>query len=183
MLRFPGLLSPSECEALIDEQLAGVPEERDNYLNYDCGVGHGFRAGVDPGAAGLSPVLQLLGELFPGRKARFAEELWNRPSVHEIIVRDATTVRYFAGEGVASHVDGKDATLLVYLKEPDTGGATVFPDVGLRCAPKAGDALLYESKSGLLHFAEKVGCGEKWVLQLLIDYRVRKDDLLKTTKE
>lgn len=176
LLRLPGFLTTDECGALISAQLQASPSERDNYLNFDSGAGHGLRQGVDPTGAALVPVLRQLSKMFPGRAARFAEELFHRPSAGELIVRDATTVHYQAGEGVARHVDGKDLTLLVYLQAPTDGGATVFPDIGHHARPAVGDALLYESKEGLLHFAEDVADGEKWVLQLLVDYRVRADD-------
>ena len=76
---------------------------------------------------------------------------------------------------VAPHVDGKDATLLVYLNtvERGKGGRTVFPEDGLAFPPEGGNALLYDSRLDLLHYAEPVAEGhEKWILQLLIDHRL-----------
>jgi len=119
------------------------------------------------------------------RKPVFEEGLWIRPDPRTVVIRDQTTVHYKLGEGVAPHVDGKDATLLVYLNdmlpaqssaEADAaaGGRTVFPQVGVAVPPRRGMALLYESRgNSLLHFAEEVRLGEKWVMQLLIDHRIK----------
>ena len=49
----------------------------------------------------------------------------------------------------------------------------LFPEDGLAVAPKRGTALIYRSKTELLHFSEPVTKPgvEKAILQLLIDYR------------
>ena len=83
--------------------------------------------------------LSLLG--LSHRNYRFKEELYYRPDRATVIVRDATVVRYREGEGVAPHVDGKDATLLVYLNTCRGGGHTVFPEDGLAFPPRQGGAL------------------------------------------
>ena len=90
-----------------------------------------------------------------------------------VVIRDATVVHYREGEGVAPHVDGKDATLLVYLNTvaEGAGGRTVFVEDGFASRPQAGRALMYWSKNELLHYSEAINRGEKWVLQLLIDFR------------
>lgn len=139
----------------------------------------GFRAQVPPDADELRPVLDSVRDVlgFGARRFVFAEGMWVRPNTRSVVVRDQTTVRYDVGEGVAPHVDGKDVTVLVCLQEPDQGGRTVFPEEGLAIKPEKGAALVYESKQGLLHFAEAVGKGRKWVLQLLIDFRVRRDEM------
>lgn len=176
LLRLPSLLTSDECEALIRAQEASRGPERDNYLNHDAGVGNGYRQGISPTAPEFQPIQRFLNELFPHREPQFAEALWHRPRYNTYVVRDITTVRYGVGEGIASHVDGKDTTLLIYLSPPLVGGHTVFQDVGISAAPEEGDALLYESRKALTHYAAPVEDGVKWVLQVLIDYRVRPDD-------
>ncbi|KAJ1636794.1 hypothetical protein T492DRAFT_835048 [Pavlovales sp. CCMP2436] len=109
----------------------------------------------------------------PKRRLRFAEGIWVKPDRRYVIVRDLTCVHYLEGEGVPPHVDGKDATLLVYLNSvPEGGGGrTVFVEDGFDSRPQAGRALIYWSKNDLLHYSEALGGGEKWILQFLIDFK------------
>ncbi len=60
------------------------------------------------------------------------------------------------------------ATLIMYLFEPEAGGATVFPDIGVQVAPKRGNAVFFsyaqaEPSSRTLHGGEPVVTGEKWI--------------------
>ena len=60
------------------------------------------------------------------------------------------------------------ATLIVYLNEPEAGGATVFPDLDLQIAPKRGQAVFFSYPQALasslsLHGGEPVTAGEKWI--------------------
>lgn len=60
------------------------------------------------------------------------------------------------------------ATLIMYLRVPQQGGATVFPDAGLEVAPVRGHALFFayeraQPSSGTLHGGAPVLEGEKWV--------------------
>ncbi len=60
------------------------------------------------------------------------------------------------------------ATLIMYLQTPGRGGATVFPDIGLKVAPTRGSAVFFcypqPHPSGLsLHGGEPVTVGEKWI--------------------
>lgn len=181
-MQIDDFLSADQCRALVEMQQQAQENdsepERDNYLNYDSGAGHGYRQGVNPSSPQFAPILYALKEMFPARKrVVFEEALWHRPRTGSIVVRDVTTVRYRENEGVSSHVDGKDLTILIYLQEAAAGGETVFENVQLKFVPTVGQALLYESKRELTHHAAKVRKGEKWVLQLLVDYRVRKDDM------
>lgn len=59
-------------------------------------------------------------------------------------------------------------TLLMYLNEPELGGGTVFPDVGLEVAPQRGNAVFFSYDSPhpstcTLHAGLPVIAGEKWV--------------------
>ena len=59
-------------------------------------------------------------------------------------------------------------TLITYLREPEQGGGTWFPDIGLELRPKVGSAIffsypnLFFSKN-TLHAGLPVLAGEKWV--------------------
>jgi prolyl 4-hydroxylase len=60
------------------------------------------------------------------------------------------------------------ATLLMYLREPERGGETTFPDLGLRFAAKRGCALFFSydrphPSTQTLHGGAPVIAGEKWV--------------------
>ncbi len=60
------------------------------------------------------------------------------------------------------------ATLLIYLREPERGGETIFPDLGLRFAARRGCALFFSydrphPSTKTLHGGAPVIAGEKWV--------------------
>jgi prolyl 4-hydroxylase len=60
------------------------------------------------------------------------------------------------------------ATLVIYLQEPEQGGATTFPDIGLEIAPKRGTAVFFsydrpDPATRTLHGGAPVLAGEKWV--------------------
>jgi prolyl 4-hydroxylase len=60
------------------------------------------------------------------------------------------------------------ATLVIYLQEPEQGGATTFPDIGLEVAPKRGTAVFFsydrpDPATRTLHGGAPVLAGEKWV--------------------
>lgn len=200
LIRVSSFLTREECERIVAAATADDAEECTEYLNFRVNEDEGgaiessgydeaqAAAAVEWSGGALSgrrvrmpeavlevvapKVMDLLG--LEHRRYRFAEELFYRPDRATVIVRDATVVRYREGEGVAPHVDGKDATVLIYLNTlTNGGGRTVFPEDGLAFAPVSGDALVYDSTKDLLHFAEPVAKGkEKWVMQLLIDHRL-----------
>lgn len=60
------------------------------------------------------------------------------------------------------------ASLIMYLQEPEEGGATVFPDIGLKVRPQRGSAVFFSyalahPTSLTLHGGEPVKAGEKWI--------------------
>jgi prolyl 4-hydroxylase len=60
------------------------------------------------------------------------------------------------------------ATLVMYLQEPEQGGATTFPDVGLEVAPKRGTGVFFsydrpDPATRTLHGGAPVLAGQKWV--------------------
>ena len=59
-------------------------------------------------------------------------------------------------------------TLVMYLNEPERGGGTTFPDVGLEVAPQRGNAVFFsydkpDPSTRTLHGGAPVIVGEKWV--------------------
>lgn len=60
------------------------------------------------------------------------------------------------------------ATLIMYLNEPEKGGATVFPDLDLKVVPRPGQAVFFSyaqphPASRTLHGGAPVQAGEKWI--------------------
>jgi prolyl 4-hydroxylase len=60
------------------------------------------------------------------------------------------------------------ATLVIYLNEPEAGGATVFPDAALTVVPKCGNAVFFNYSqphpvSRTLHGSAPVLSGDKWI--------------------
>lgn len=60
------------------------------------------------------------------------------------------------------------ATLIIYLREPEGGGATIFPDIDLSIAPKRGNAVFFsyaapDASTLTLHGGAPVTAGEKWI--------------------
>lgn len=60
------------------------------------------------------------------------------------------------------------ATVVMYLNNPEAGGATTFPDVGLSVAPRRGHAVFFsydrpDPGTRTLHGGAPVLAGEKWV--------------------
>jgi prolyl 4-hydroxylase len=68
-------------------------------------------------------------------------------------------------------------TLLIYLNEPERGGGTTFPDVGLEVAPQRGNAVFFNydkphPSTRTLHGGAPVLAGEKWVATKWLRERV-----------
>ena len=85
--------------------------------------------------------------------------------------------RYAAGERHGAHWDTvvelpgdvrSLLTLVFYLNEGFVGGETDFVELGVRVAPKAGRALLFQHR--VLHQASEVLAGDKFVLRTDILY-------------
>ena len=61
------------------------------------------------------------------------------------------------------------ASLIMYLREPAGGGATVFPDIDLRVQPVRGSGVFFSYPQAhpcslTLHGGEPVQAGEKWIV-------------------
>lgn len=70
--------------------------------------------------------------------------------------------------GILQRGGQRVATLVMYLNEPEAGGATVFPDIGMQVVPQQGSAVFFSyaqahPASRTLHGGEPVLAGEKWI--------------------
>lgn len=70
--------------------------------------------------------------------------------------------------GILERGGQRVATLVMYLNEPEGGGATVFPDLGFQVVPQQGSAVFFSyaqahPASLTLHGGEPVLAGEKWI--------------------
>ena len=68
------------------------------------------------------------------------------------------------------------ATLIMYLQEPERGGATVFPDASISVPPQRGHAVFFSYRQAhpdslSLHGGEPVEAGEKWIATLWLRQR------------
>ena len=177
-------LSIAECEALIDAarpliSTSLVMDERN-----EGNIVHSTRTSS--------------GAYFPLGASKVADEIQRRiMSLVGLPVDRAEplqVLRYGPGEQYAPHVDFFDideasgaisdedattvsqfgqrvATVICYLSTVDSGGATVFPEIGLEVRPHPGRAVYftYLDEDGVadhrsLHAGAPVHAGEKWIL-------------------
>ena len=172
---FAGFLSDAECDALIE--LARPRLARSHTVDTRSG-------GSEVNGARTSD-----GMFFERGEAPLIERIEQRISalLHWPVQRGEglQVLRYTPGAQYQPHFDYFDpaqpgsvavlarggqrvATLLMYLRAPEQGGATVFPDVGLEVAPVKGHALFFAydrpaASTGTLHGGAPVIDGEKWV--------------------
>ena len=172
---FANLLSASECEALINSARPRLSRS----LTVDT------RTGAEAlNAARTSEGMFFMrgeNELVQRVETRIARVLgWPRENGEGLQV-----LRYGPGAEYQPHYDFFDpaepgtpallkrggqrvATLIMYLNQPEKGGATDFPDLGLRVEPRRGQAVFFnyalpDLASRTLHGGAPVLAGEKWI--------------------
>ena len=175
LIEFEGLLSDAECEALV----AAARPRLTRSLTVDTQTG-GHEVHADRSSQGMffergeTPLIAAI-------EARIASLLqWPVENGENLQV-----LRYPPGAQYLPHYDYFDpaqpgtplllerggqrvATLIMYLHEPESGGATVFPDIELAIAPKRGNAVFFsyaspDASTLSLHGGEPVTAGEKWI--------------------
>lgn len=172
---FDGLLTEAECDALMDEARPRLA--RSETVDHATGGSEVNAARTSEGmffSRGESPLIARI-------ESRIAALLqW--PADHG---EGLQILRYRPGAEYRPHYDYFDpaqpgtpavlrrggqrlATLVIYLKAPERGGATVFPDVGLDIAPLRGSAVFFSydrpaAATRTLHGGAPVLEGEKWV--------------------
>jgi prolyl 4-hydroxylase len=172
---FGGLLSPAECDELVEAARARL--ERSRTIDNWSGSSEISTHRTSDGAYFERGETALLRRV----EARIAELLdWpvDRGEGMQVL-------RYGLGAEYQPHHDFFDptipgnarmmrhggqrvATLVTYIASPARGGVTAFPDVGLEVAPIRGNAVFFSyglahRASLTLHGSEPVIEGEKWV--------------------
>lgn len=175
LIEFEALLSDTECDALVEAARPRLSRS----LTVDTQTG-GHEIHADRSSQGMfferaeTPLVAAIEE----RIARLLR--W--PVEHG---ESLQVLRYPPGAQYLPHYDYFDpaqpgtphllkrggqrvATLIMYLREPDSGGATVFPDIDLSVAPKRGNAVFFSYAAPVastltLHGGEPVIAGEKWI--------------------
>jgi prolyl 4-hydroxylase len=175
LIEFEALLSDAECDALIQAAQPRLSRS----LTVDLQTG-GHEIHPDRSSQGMffdraeTPLIAAI-------EARIAKLLgW--PATHG---ENLQILRYPPGAQYLPHYDYFDpaqsgtaellkrggqrvATLIIYLHEPTSGGATTFPDIDLAIAPKRGNAVFFsyaapDPATLSLHGGEPVTAGEKWI--------------------
>ena len=175
LMVFANLLSPAECDALIDAARPRLSRS----LTVDTKTG-GEELHPDRTSQGMffarseNAVVQRI-------ETRIAK-LLNWPVQNG---EGLQILRYPPGAQYRPHYDYFDprepgtpailkrggqrvATLIIYLLEPEAGGATVFPDLDVQVAPVRGNAVFFSyaqahADSRSLHGGDPVTAGEKWI--------------------
>lgn len=170
---FDNFMTPSECEFMI--RMAEPNMVRSQTMN---------RAGTDVES---NNVRTSSGCVIPHADNAFIEELDLRVAVVCNWEPERTepfhVLRYEEGEEYKPHYDffvprpdvgppGRGgqrlATLITYLREPEQGGGTWFPEIGLELKPKVGSAIFFSYPNlfyarNTIHAGLPVMAGEKWV--------------------
>lgn len=175
IVMFADFLSKNECDRLVETARPRMQRS----LTTDMKTGHNklddvrtsrgmfFRRDENPLVRSIEArIAQLLS--WPVENGEHLQVLHYRPGD-----RYEPHYDYFdpAAEGSASVLargGQRLATLLIYLREPERGGETTFPDLGLRFAAKRGCALFFSydrphPSTKTLHGGAPVIAGEKWV--------------------
>jgi prolyl 4-hydroxylase len=173
------VLAPHECEALMALAATRMRESDVVEASTGKGVRHEARTGsLAHLPAGLDSVI--------GRVERRLAQIANWPLEN---FEHLQCVRYLPGQQYRPHFDWFDpaiagsrphlerggqrvGTYVIFLNEPEAGGATVFPRAGgLRVHPRRGSAVWFRNVTAdgapdpdSLHGGDPVGAGEKWII-------------------
>jgi predicted 2-oxoglutarate/Fe(II)-dependent dioxygenase YbiX len=84
-------------------------------------------------------------------------------------------IKYGPGQHFKEHADhgfsySATVSLVAYPNDNYVGGDLVFPKIGLRITPKAGDLYVFPSTYLFSHIAEPVQEGTKYSLVTMLDY-------------
>ena len=175
LLVLEGLLSRAECEALIalaaprmarsltvDVKTGGEETNRDRTSD-----GMFFERGENELVCCIEArIAHLLG--WPVQNGEGLQVLRYGPGAEYKPHYDYFDPAEPGTQGILARGGQRVGTLVMYLREPAAGGATVFPDAALQVRPKQGNAVFFNYAQPLplsrsLHGGAPVLGGEKWI--------------------
>lgn len=171
-----GFASPEECAAICAEATPHLEPPRVSRmtLDHDPEVRTGRLAWL---AWHTAPVSTAFGErvaALVGRDLSTAESLQvvrYNPSERYLAHYDAYDLTTTEGRHCARLHGQRELTAIIYLAEPEAGGATAFPRLGLSVAPRLGRLLVFQDTGDdlrvphpdSLHAGTPVKAGIKWI--------------------
>ena len=174
---FGNLLSADECEQMIEMSRGKLA--RSSVVNNETGAYdiHPYRTSdgtyFDRGENDLiQRIEQRIADLvqYPEENGEPIQILHYKPGGEYKPHYDYFDPRQPGNEQVLTQGGQRIATLVMYLNDVETGGSTVFPEVGIDVLPRRGNAVYfaYCSETGALdsrslHGGSPVGGGEKWI--------------------
>jgi len=174
---FGNLLSADECEQMI--KMSRGKLARSSVVNNETGAYdiHPHRTSdgtyFDRGENDLiRRIEQRIADLvqYPEENGEPIQILHYKPGGEYKPHYDYFDPRQPGNEQVLTQGGQRIATLVMYLNDVETGGSTVFPEVGIDVLPRRGNAVYfaYCSETGALdsrslHGGSPVGGGEKWI--------------------
>lgn len=172
---FGGLLDDAECEALIaaarprlSRSLTVATASGGEEVNADrTSEGMFFARGESPLLARVEArIARLL--RWPAENGEGLQVLCYRPGAEYKPHHDYFDPQLPGTPTLLRRGGQRVATLVIYLGEPEQGGATVFPEVSLSVAPRRGNAVFFSYErphpsTRTLHGGAPVLAGEKWI--------------------
>lgn len=166
IVKFHNVLSPEECEALIENA-------KDRLRRSKLATKEVSDVRTSSGMFFEENENQLIHEI----ELRVSQ-LMHMPVEH---AEGLQVLHYEPGQQFKAHFDyfserhpssenNRISTLVMYLNDVEEGGETTFPNLGIGCTPTKGDAVYFEYfytdralNELTLHSGEPVIRGEKWV--------------------
>lgn len=172
---FEGLLSDAECDALIEEARPRLA--RSETVDHATGGSEVNAARTSEGmffGRGESPLIARIEARiaallrWPADRGEGLQILRYRPGAEYRPHYDYFDPEQPGSTAVLKRGGQRVATLVTYLRAPERGGATTFPEVGLEVAPVRGSAVFFSydrpaAATRTLHGGAPVLEGEKWV--------------------
>jgi prolyl 4-hydroxylase len=172
---FGNLLSPEECDALIEaahprmaRSLTVATRTGGEEINDDrTSDGMFFQRGENAVARRLEERIARLVH-WPVENGEGLQVLRYRPGAEYKPHHDYFDPAEPGTPTILKRGGQRVATLVVYLNEPEKGGGTTFPDVHLEVAPCRGNAVFFSYErphpsTRTLHGGAPVIAGEKWI--------------------